>query len=107
MFGEGLGIRAAKKDTIIFNVELKFVKNDIDDFSIGKKIKAVLGDKKYLFISHIELEIPYKLYHGSDKDIEDAVYLWGIFKDKVDLNILNKFMKKLNVDGKKYGIGIW
>jgi len=106
MLCECLGIRAAKEDTIIPNVELKFVKNDLDDFSIGKKIKVMLSDKKYLFISPIELEIPYKLYLGSDKDIEDAVYLWGIFKDKIDLNILNRFMKKLNVDGREHGIGI-
>ena len=106
MLGEGLGIRAAKKDTIIPNVELKFVKNDFDDFSIDKKVKVVLSGKKYLFISPLELEIPYKLYLGSDKDIEDAVYLWDIFSDKIDKVILNKFMKKLNVEGKKYGIGI-
>lgn len=106
MLGEGLGIRAAKKDTIIPNVELKFVKNDYDDFSVDKKVKVVLGDKKYLFISPIELEIPYKLYLGSDKDIEDAVYLWDIFKDKIDLTVLNRFMKKLNVSGVEHGIGI-
>jgi hypothetical protein len=106
MLGEELGIRAAKKDTIIPNVELKFVKNDFDVFSIDKKVKVVLSSKKYLFISPLELEIPYKLYLGSDKDIEDAVYLWDIFSDKIDIVILNKFMKKLNVEGKKYGIGI-
>ena len=85
---------------------MKFVKNDFDDFSIDKKVKVVLSGKKYLFISPLELEIPYKLYLGSDKDIEDAVYLWDIFSDKIDIVILNKFMKKLNVEGKKYGIGI-
>jgi len=106
MLCDGLGIRAAKKDTIIPNVELKFVKNDFDNFSLGKKVKVVLGGKKYLFISPVELEIPYKLYLGSDKDIEDAVYLWDIFKDKIDLTVLNRFMNKMNVDGMNYGIGI-
>ncbi len=53
----------------------------------------------------MEVQIAYKLYLGSDKDIEDAVYLWEIFKDYIDKNRLNDFMRKIGVDGGAYGIG--
>jgi len=34
MFEEGLGVRIAKEDTIIPNIELKFVKDDFDKYAI-------------------------------------------------------------------------
>ena len=105
MLEEGLAIRIARKNTVIPNIELKFVKDEFDRYSLENKIKVAMNDK-HIFISPIELQIPYKLYLGSDKDIEDAIYLWDIFKEKIDLDLLKKFMDKLNVDGEKYGIEI-
>jgi|GEM_PF-754535 len=37
-----------------------------------------------LFISFIDLQITYKLYLWSDKDIEDAVYLWVLFREMLE-----------------------
>lgn len=105
MLEDGLGIRIAKKDTIIPNIELKFIKDDFDKYSIDKRLIVVIN-KNHLFISPIELQIAYKLYLSSNKDIEDAVYLWGIFKEKIDVNLLKKFMNALKVKGEKYGIKV-
>lgn len=105
MLEEGMGIRIAKEDTIIPNIELKFSKDDFDTYSLENKLEVII-DGNHLFVSPIELQIPYKLYLGSDKDIEDAVYLWDLFKEKVDKSILRKFMKRLNVKGAPYGIEI-
>jgi hypothetical protein len=105
MLEEGLGVRIAKEDTIIPNIELKFVKDDFDRYSIDNRLEVILGEK-HLFISPIELQIPYKLYLGSDKDIEDAIYLWDIFRGKIEVNRLRKFMKALNVRGEEYGIEV-
>jgi len=105
MLEEGLRVRIAKEDTIIPNIELKFVKDDFDRYSIDNRLEVVIGEK-HLFISPIELQIPYKLYLGSDKDIEDAVYLWDIFKGEIDVSLLGRFMKALNVRGKEYGIEV-
>lgn len=105
MLEEGLRVRIAKEDTIIPNIELKFVKDDFDRYSIDNRLEVVMGEK-HLFISPIELQIPYKLYLGSDKDIEDAVYLWDIFKGEIDVSLLGRFMKALNVRGKEYGIEV-
>ena len=106
MLTEHLAIRAAKKDTIIPNIELKFIKDDVDNFTLENRVKVILNDKNFLYISPIEIEIPYKLYLGSEKDIEDAIYLWDLFKECLDKKMLFKFMKHLNVSGEIYGIKI-
>lgn len=105
MLQEGLRIRAAKENTIIPNIELKFVKDDFDRYSIDNRIEAFI-DQRHLSISPVEIQIPYKLYLGSDKDIEDAIYLWEIFKDKIDVSTLRRFMKSFNVRGDEYGIEV-
>jgi len=106
MLTEKLGIRAAKKDTIIPNIEMKFIKDDIDRFTLKSRIKVILNKKFNFFISPIEIEIPYKLYLGSEKDIEDAVYLWDIFQDDIDKKRIKRFMNELNVSGEQYGIKV-
>ena len=103
---EKLGIRAAKKDTIIPNIEMKFIKDEIDKYTLEHRVKVNLNNKFNFFISQIEIEIPYKLYLGSEKDIEDALYLWDIFQGKLDKKLINRFMIELNVSGKEYGIKI-
>jgi hypothetical protein len=105
MLEEGLGIRIAKKDTVIPNIELKFVKDDYDTYSIEKRVRIVM-DQSHVFVSSIELQIPYKLYLGSEKDIEDAVYLWDIFEGTLDMSILKRFLEALQVRGDSYGIEI-
>ena len=106
MLIDKLGIRAAKKDTIIPNIEMKFVKDDIDNFTLKNHVNVMLNKKFNFFISPIEIEIPYKLYLGSEKDIEDALYLWDIFQRKLDKELMNRFMNELNVSGEQYGIKI-
>jgi hypothetical protein len=105
MLETGLGIRIAKEDTIIPNIELKFTKDDFDAYSLNNRLKVVFG-VSHVFVSPMELQIPYKLHLGSEKDIEDAVYLWNIFGEKIDIQLLKRFMKALHVKGDSYGIEI-
>ncbi len=106
MLMDNLGIRTAIKDTIIPNMEMKFIKDDIDRFTLNNRVNVIVNKKSNLFISPIEVEIPYKLYLGSGKDIEDALYLWDIFQDNLDKKLMNRFMNELNVSGEQYGIKI-
>lgn len=106
MLEEKLGIRAAKKDTIIPNIEMKFIKDDIDSYTLENRVKVSLNKEYNFYISPIEIEIPYKLYLGSEKDIEDALYLWNIFQEKLDKKLIRRFMNELNVSGGQYGIKI-
>jgi len=100
-----MGIRVARKEQFIPNIELKFLKDEVDRMVLRDRLEVSLPDANF-FISPIGIQIAYKLYLGSQKDIEDALYLWEIFKDDLDHAGLMKQMKIFRVQGDKYGIGI-
>jgi len=106
MLTENLGIRAAKKESIIPNIEMKFTKDDIDRFTMENRMEVHVANTNRFFIAPLEVEIPYKLYLGSEKDIEDAVYLWEIFQKYINKKLIHRFMKELHVSGEQYGIEI-
>jgi hypothetical protein len=66
------------------------------DFWTLSECKKVIITNKILFISPLELVIPYKLFLGSEKDIEDAMYLFNVFEDYLDMNMFSEFNRKLN-----------
>jgi hypothetical protein len=96
-----LAIRLAEKNTIEPNFEIKFAKNQLDKLALADKILVKLNKYK-IFISNIELQISFKLYLGSDKDLEDAKHLWIIFKEKLDKEKLKYFLNLFKI--KKRGI---
>jgi hypothetical protein len=100
-----MGIRIAKKNQFIPNIELKFLKDDIDRYVISHQLEVNLPGAR-VYISPIDIQIAYKIYLGSQKDIEDALYLWEIFKDYLDHGDVKKWMKTFGVRGDEYGIGV-
>ena len=93
-------IRIAKKGSFIPNIELKFVKNDLDRYSLENRRHIKLADRS-LYISPLELQIPYKLFLGSEKDIEDARFLFKLFKDNLNIVLLKMFLTKLKISDNK------
>lgn len=91
-------IRFSKKGNFIPNAEIKFPKTELDIWTLNNR-KEVLFNNKQIFISPLELQIPFKLFLGSEKDIEDAKYLYKLFKDNLDISLLIKFNRKLNIEG--------
>ncbi|MDP2749353.1 MAG: hypothetical protein Q8O89_00800 [Nanoarchaeota archaeon] len=89
-------IRFSRKGEYIPNMEIKFPKVELDFWAMGNK-KEVLMNENKLYVSPIELQIPFKLHLGTEKDIEDARYLYAIFKEKMDTELLNQFNRKLNI----------
>ncbi len=83
------------------NIELKFAKGAVHEYTLNNPLEVTIGKNK-LLISPIELQIAYKFLLGSDKDIEDAVHLWRVFKGKLSTDKLCSWMDKLNVDKEKY-----
>jgi len=73
-------------------------------FSFKNKLQVII-DSNNLYISPFEVQIPYKLYLGSPKDIEDALYLWDLAKNHVNRKLMDEFMETLQVCGDTYGIG--
>ena len=92
-----LAIRFAKKNSYIPNIEFKFPKVELDLWTLNERKKVVLNNHQ-MFISPLELQIPFKLYLGSEKDIEDAKYLYNLFSDKLDSILLIEFNRKLKTE---------
>jgi hypothetical protein len=93
MLMDGLAVRFAKKQNIIPNIELKFVKDPLGKKSIRNSLNVILPDGK-IKISSIELQIAYKeKILKSDKDLEDAKHLETVFKDKINNKLLEKYRK--------------
>jgi len=90
-------VRFSEKGMFIPNMEVKFPKTELDEWTLAKR-KEVKVNNKTLYISPLELQIPYKLFLGSEKDIEDAKHLYRLFKDKLDRILMKDFITKLNVE---------
>lgn len=105
MLENKLAIRATLKNTVIPNIEIKFAKNELDIISLNEHRVVKIG-KESLNISPIELQIAFKLHLGSDKDIEDAVYLYDIFLEHLNKAKLKQYMNILKVSGIAYGIEV-
>ena len=93
----GVALRFAKKNRFIPNIEFKFPKISLDLWTLRERKKVLLNNHE-IFISPLELQIPFKLYLGSEKDIEDAKYLYNLFKNNIDTNVLNEFIQKLKTE---------
>ena len=89
--------RVSKKNEIFPNMEVKRLKSDFDYISLNNSIKVTLNEKFDILISPLELQIAYKLYLGSSKDLEDARYLNDLFKDKLDNNLLESYARELKI----------
>ncbi|MBU2589983.1 MAG: hypothetical protein KKA65_01815 [Nanoarchaeota archaeon] len=92
-------LRFATKDKFIPYMEVKFPKNSLDEYSLKERKEVILNNHQ-IFISPLELQIAYKIYLGSGKDIEDARFLYKLFKENLNLNLLNLFIQKLNIESK-------
>jgi len=104
MLAEGTSIRMARAGKIIPNLEIKYVHDERAKAAMADKERFSLNGKD-LYLSPFELQIPYKIHLGSDKDIEDARYLWELLGDKLDAKKLRRYMKLMHVEGRIYGIG--
>jgi len=101
-------IRFIEKGKPTPNIEFKVMKTDLDKYSFDHKITVFLNGTT-LKISPLELQIAYKLFLAAegldeelkaDKDIEDARYLYQLFKEKLNKEEFMIFINKLNVKNK-------
>ncbi len=88
---DGLAIRFAIKGSPIPNFEVKFPKRNIDEETFEDFLTVILPQGK-IKISSLERQVAFKRYYlSSDKDIEDALHIEELFKNKLDYNKINKF----------------
>jgi len=94
---EESALRFARKNSFIPNVEFKYPKTSLDEWTLAKRKKIVLN-QYILYISSLELQIPFKLFLGSEKDIEDALHLYKIFQKYINHSLFEEFIRKLNTE---------
>ena len=104
MLEERTAIRMSRKDRFIPNLEIKYFRDAVGKETLEHREILRMGPHK-LYISPLEIQIPYKLSLGSPKDIEDAVYLWELLKQKLDVKRLRRYMVMLGIRGNAHGIG--
>ncbi|NCP71942.1 hypothetical protein GW835_00930 [archaeon] len=93
-------IRFVYKGTILPNIELKFVKTEVDKYTLLKRTKLSLTGLDIYFAS-IESTIAYKEHYlSSDKDYEDALHLRLLYKEVLSLEEIKKI--KLMIDKHLY-----
>lgn len=104
------GVRFFYKGKPIPNIEVKLIKRDTDKYSFDNKTSLFLRKiKKHLFISPLEMHIAFKLVLAaegtdeelmSDKDIEDARFIYKLFKEKINKEELLYWIDEFNVRSK-------
>lgn len=80
---QGHSVRFMYKDIILPNIEFKLISSPLHMYGINNAYTVVLNGEYRLKISPVELQIAYKLYLGSDKDIGDAVFLYTLLKPAI------------------------
>lgn len=82
-----LSVRFARTNTSIPNMEIKFVKDLLDQFTLYERIKVITAQGE-IYVGDIGLQIAYKRYIlKSPKDLEDARHLQKLFslsEEKID-----------------------
>lgn len=105
MLTQNRAIRLARAGEFIPNIEMKFTKDEVDRLVLKDRVEVELP-RESIFISPVPIQIAYNLYLGGRKDIEDALYLWEIFRDDLESSAMNAAFAQFGVRGDEYGIGI-
>ena len=97
MLDNGDNIWVAPVDQITPHLEVKFVIDEFDRASLENAIAARIGGES-IPIGPVELQIAYKLYLGSQKDVEDAVHLYTLFEESLSVSRLEAWVARLDVE---------
>ena len=94
-FQDNLAVRFAKKDSLIPNLEVKWVKNKFDEIALEKTMVVKIRDER-LCVSHLELQIAFKeMVLKSPKDLEDAFHIRMVAQDYLDDGLIQKYREML------------
>jgi hypothetical protein len=96
MLDSGDNVWVAPDDQVTPHLECKFGNDAFDRASLENAITARIGDEE-LPIGPLEIQIPYKLYLGAQKDVEDAVHLYTLFQESLRVSRLEKWVTRLDV----------
>jgi len=88
---EGYAVRFAETRHGTPNFEVKFPKDELDEETFDNFITVIHPEFK-IKISSLERQIAFKRYYlSSYKDVDDALHLEEMFREKIDYDKVNKF----------------
>ncbi|MEA5388957.1 hypothetical protein VB773_05095 [Haloarculaceae archaeon H-GB2-1] len=93
---DDLPIRVAEDGHRVPNVELKFASDSADYTSLGNTITVTLSGESFQ-VGALEFQIAYKLSMGTQKDFEDALYLYEVTEPNLNPRRLQEFAEQLDV----------
>lgn len=97
MLSERSIIRIAEDGHRVPNVELKFADDRYDRASLENTMTIRLNDRE-IRTGELELQIAYKLYLGTQKDLEDAVYVYELAEQMLNSQKLEGYANDLGVE---------
>jgi hypothetical protein len=77
--------RFYKPPAVLPNFEVKPPRSFYQRYALARRVAVSIAGE-VLYVSPLELQIVYKLWLGSDKDFEDAVFLYAFARSKGILN---------------------
>lgn len=90
-----LAVRYTYRDRPVPEMELKFAKDELDNYQLQNRIKIPLTGLDVWF-SSVETNIAFKEeYLKSDKDLEDAKHLRIVFADEIEEEEIKNIKKRI------------
>lgn len=97
---ESTSVRYSWPGDPVPNVEFKFAQSALHRFSIAKRLE-VRARGECVHIGPLEVQIGYKLWLGSEKDLEDARWIYRFAKGHLDEAEIWATARKLGVNAEK------
>jgi len=94
---ESTSIRYCFSDSWNPNIEFKFARTSLHKLSVAKRIR-VRANGHILYIGPLEIQIAYKLWLGSQKDLEDARWIYRIAREHLEEANIWAAARKLKLD---------
>lgn len=94
---DGGNVWVARTDEMVPHLEVKFATDEFDRASLEGALDARIGAGT-LPIGPLELQIAYKLYLGTQQDLDDAFHLWTLFEETLRTPTLERWVERLEVE---------
>jgi hypothetical protein len=97
---ESTSVRYSEPGTFVPNVEFKFAHNALHHLSIERR-RAVFFNGHRLFIGPLGMQVAYKVWLGTPKDLEDARWICHVAGTEVDQGELTQTLVRLGISEAK------
>lgn len=94
---DGGNVWVAREGEHLPHLEVKFERDEFDRASLDGSLPAHIGDRT-LPIGPLELQIAYKLYLGTETDLDDAFHIATLFEQTLREPEIQDWVERLGVE---------